>query len=77
MLIVSRTKKTVVNLETMESIVIGEDNSIRAFVCGFNAENENEGYYDIASYESEAKAKSVLVQLWSAYSNGEKVFIMP
>ena len=75
MLIVSRTKKTVVNLETMESVVIGEDNSIRAFVCGFNAENE--GYYDIASYESEAKAKSVMNQLWSAYANGEKVFIMP
>ena len=75
MLIVSRTKKTVVNLETMESVVIGEDNSIRAFVCGFNAEDV--GYYDIASYESEAKAKSVLVQLWSAYANGEKVFIMP
>ena len=75
MLIVSQTKKTVVNLETMESIVIGEDNSIRAFVCGYNAENES--YYDIASYESEAKAKSVLNQLWSAYANGIKVFIMP
>lgn len=75
MLIVSQSKKTVVNLETMESVVIGEDNSIRAFVCGYNAENES--YYDIASYESETKAKSVLVQLWSEYNNGNKVFIMP
>ena len=75
MLIVSQNKKTVVNLETMESVAIGEDNSIRAFVCGYNAENES--YYDIASYESEAKAKSVLVQLWSDYANGKKVFIMP
>lgn len=75
MLIVSQTKKTVVNLETMESVLVGDDNKIRAFVCGCNVENES--YYEIGSYENESKAKGVLKQLWSAYANGEKVFIMP
>lgn len=75
MLIVSQTKKTVVNLETMESVVAGDDNTIRAFPCYYVGEEEM--YYSVGAYESEAKAKSVLVQLWSAYANGEKVFIMP
>lgn len=75
MLIVSQSKKTVTNLSAMESIVVGEGNAIRTFVCGCNAENEN--YYEIGSYDNEAKAKGVLKQLWSAYNNGEKVFIMP
>ena len=75
MLIVSQTKKTVVNLETMESIVIGDDNAIRAFPCYYAGEEEM--YYSLGAYESETKAKNVLVQLWSEYNNGDKVFIMP
>lgn len=75
MLIVSQNKKTFTNLSAMESIIVGEDNAIRAFVCGCNLENES--YYEIGSYDNEAKAKGVLKQLWSAYNNGEKVFIMP
>lgn len=75
MLIVSQSKKTVVNLETMKSVVIGEDNTIRAFPCYDVTETET--YYEVGEYESEAKAKSVLMQLWSAYANGIKVFIMP
>lgn len=75
MLIVSQTKKTVVNLETMESVVIGEDNIIRALPCCYVGEEEL--YYSVGAYESETKAKSVLNQLWSAYANGIKVFIMP
>lgn len=75
MLIVSQSKKTVVNLETMKSVVIGEDNAIRAFPC-YHVEGDD-AYYSVGAYETESKAKSVLVQLWSAYSNGDKVFIMP
>ena len=75
MLIVSQTKETVVNLDTMESVVYGKDNTIRAFPC--YGVTDNETYYEIGEYESETKAKSVLNQLWSAYANGEKVFIMP
>ena len=75
MLIVSQGKKTVVNLETMESVAIGDDNAIRAFPC-YYVESDDE-YYLVGVYESGTKAKSVLVQLWSAYNNGEKVFIMP
>lgn len=75
MLIVSQTKKTVVNLETMESVVAGDDNTIRAFPC-YYVEGDDM-YYSVGAYESETKAKSVMNQLWSAYANGEKVFIMP
>ena len=76
MLIVSQSKKTVVNLETMESVVAGDDNTIRAFPCCY-VEEEEMLYYSVGAYESETKAKSVLVQLWSDYANGKKVFIMP
>lgn len=75
MLIVSQDNKTVVNLNLIESIMVSRNNQID--VAGIWNESENYSLYHIASYESEAKAKSVLVQLWSAYSNGEKVFIMP
>lgn len=75
MLIVSQSKKTVVNLETMESVVIGEDNAICAFPC-YYVEGDDK-YYLVGAYESETKAKSVLVQMWSDYANGKKVFIMP
>lgn len=75
MLIVSQGKKTVVNLETMESVVIGDDNAIRAFPC-YYVEGDDE-YYSVGAYESETKAKSVLHELWSAHANGDKVFIMP
>lgn len=72
MLIVSQDKKKVANIETTELIDISETFSIRVFQV-----SDTNAFLEIASYESEAKAKSVLVQLWSAYSNGEKVFIMP
>ena len=75
MLIVSQTGETVVNLNAMESVVAGLDNTIRAFVCFDNSDAEK--YYKMASYESQTKAKGVLNQLWSAYANGQKVFIMP
>lgn len=75
MLIVSQSKKTVVNLETMESVLAGDDNTIRAVPC-YYVEGDYM-YYSVGAYESESKAKSVLNQLWSAYANGNKVFIMP
>lgn len=75
MLIVSQDKKVVVNLETMGSVVSGYDNTIRVFPCYYTVKEEM--YYSIGSYDNEAKAKGVLKQLWSAYNNGEKVFIMP
>lgn len=75
MLIVSQTKETVVILDSMESIVASKDNTVRAFPCYDITENET--YYEVGAYESESKAKGALKQLWSAYANGEKVFIMP
>lgn len=75
MLIVSQTHKTVVTLSSIESFVVGNDYTIRAFVQSFSPEEDN--YYEIAEYESESRAKRVLESLWSAYANGEKVFFMP
>lgn len=75
MLIVSQNGKIAVNLDVIESIGVSTINEIDAF--GICSESQSYMPYHIASYENESKAKSVLVQLWSAYANGEKVFIMP
>lgn len=72
MLIVSQDQKKIVNLETTELIDISEKFSIRVFQV-----SDADSFFEIASYENEQKAKGVLKQLWSAYNNGEKVFIMP
>lgn len=72
MLIVSQDKKKVANIETTELIDISETFSIRVFQV-----SDTNAFLEIASYENEQKAKGVLKQLWSAYNNGEKVFIMP
>lgn len=72
MLIVSQDKKKVANIETTELIDISEKFSIRVFQV-----SDADSFLEIASYDNEAKAKGVLVQLWSAYANGDKVFIMP
>lgn len=72
MLIVSQDKKKVANIETTELIDISETFSIRVFQV-----SDTNAFLEIASYENEPKAKGVLKQLWSAYNNGEKVFIMP
>lgn len=75
MLIVSQNGKTVVNINLIESIGISQNNQIKAYGV-WNEENIHT-LYNVASYENESKAKGVLKQLWSAYANGEKVFIMP
>lgn len=72
MLIVSQDKKKVANIETTELIDISEKFSIRVFQV-----SDADSFLEIASYDNESKAKGVLKQLWSAYANGEKVFIMP
>lgn len=72
MLIVSQDKKKVANIETTELIDVSEKFSIRVFQV-----SDTNAFLEIASYENEPKAKGVLKQLWSAYNNGEKVFIMP
>ena len=72
MLIVSQDKKKVANIETTELIDISETFSIRVFQV-----SDTNAFLEIASYENEQKAKGVLKQVWSAYNNGEKVFIMP
>lgn len=75
MLIVSQNKDTVVNLGMIESVFAGDDNTIRAFA--YLDADGNDRHYPIGEYENKSKAKSVLMQMWSAYNNGEKVFIMP
>lgn len=72
MLIVSQDRRKVANIETTELIDISETFSIRVFQV-----SDADSFLEIASYDNEAKAKGVLKQLWSAYANGEKVFIMP
>ena len=72
MLIVSQDKKKVANIETTELIDISEKFSIRVFQV-----RDADSFLEIASYENEPNAKGVLKQLWSAYANGDKVFIMP
>lgn len=72
MLIVSQNRTKLVNLETTELIDISERFSIRVFQV-----SSSDSFCEIASYDNEAKAKGVLEQLWSAYANSEKVFIMP
>ena len=72
MLIVSQNRTKFVNLETTELIDISERFSIRVFQVS-NADS----FLEIASYEDSKRAKAVLQELWSAYANGGKVFIMP
>lgn len=72
MLIVSQNRTKLVNLETTELIDISERFSIRVFQVS-NADS----FLEIASYEDSKRAKAVLQELWSAYANGGKVFIMP
>lgn len=72
MLIVSQDREFIVNLDVVESISCREI-SIRAFMI-----NDEEGtYYKLGTYKSKESAKCKLEQLWSAYTNGDKVFIMP
>lgn len=65
MLIVSQGKDTIVNTETIETIDISDTFGI--------VEN---GYLEIAKYESLEKAKTELRNIWSAYANGDKVYQM-
>lgn len=76
MLIVSQYGDAVININVMESVMVGDDNTINAFVH-LDVIEGNDMYYPVGEYKSKEKAKSVLRQLWSAYANGEKVFIMP
>lgn len=75
MLIVSQNGKTVINLNVVQSFGVSPKNEIDVF--GIYSEAQDYMPYHIAAYESETKAKSVLVQMWSDYANGKKVFIMP
>lgn len=76
MLIVSQDGKKFVNLENTELIDILIDISGNFGIRVFQVSTADT-FLEIASYDSEHKAKVVLKQLWSAYANGEKVFIMP
>lgn len=72
MLIVSQNRTKIVSLKTTELIDISERFSIRVFQV-----SNDDSFLEIASYEDSKRAKAVLQELWSAYSNGDKVFIMP
>ena len=71
MLIVSQSKKEVVNIDVFGNVWISPNNVIWA--VGMNSDYKGE----MGTYSNEERAKRVLEQLWSAYANGEKVFIMP
>lgn len=75
MLIVSQDNKTVVNLSVIESIFTTDKNEIIA--AGICNDNDYSNLYTIATYEIQQKAKDALRQIWSAYANGDKVFMMP
>lgn len=66
MLIVSQKRLTVETIEFCGSLYVSSIGDI----C-------NDSGNVLGEYETEEKAKNVLQQLWSAYSNGQKVFLMP
>lgn len=72
MLIVSQDEKKIVNLATTELIDISETFGIRAFQV-----SNMDSSLEVASYENEERAKTVLNILCSAYANNDKVFFMP
>ena len=69
MLVVSQNKKTVANLRNILYFQVESDS-----ICMYFEETE---YEWAGEYEDSKRAKDVLQELWSAYANGEKVFIMP
>lgn len=71
MLIVSQSRKEVVNIDVFGNVWISPYNIIWA------SENVSESKGELGNYENEDRAKQVLRDLWSAYANGEKVFFMP
>lgn len=72
MLIVGQDREVIVNLDVVESISC-RGISIRAFMI----DDEEGSYYKLGTYKSKESAKYNLEQLWSAYANGDKVFLMP
>lgn len=69
MLIVSQNKNTVANLRNILYCQVEYDS-----ICMYFEETE---YEWAGKYEDSKRAKAVLQELWSAYANGDKVFIMP
>lgn len=72
MLIVKQSGDAVVNLNTIEFIFASEIGSVEIYPLDTNCAPHIAG-----NYETQEKAKSVLREIWSAYANGEKVFLMP
>ena len=72
MLIVNQNRSYIVNLNSVEFISTNQKGNIE-----FYSKNCDCVYHIVGNYETEQKAKDVLQKIWSAYANGEKVFLMP
>lgn len=70
MLIVRQDRRGIMNFIQAESIEIDR---------GGKPEILANWIYDnpLGTYESADRCKAVLQELWSAYANGDKVFLMP
>lgn len=78
MLIVSQDKKQVANFDIVSNVNIMQiNNSTKVIAIGIMGNYMEDNFFDLATYNNEDRAKQVLRDLWSAYANGEKVFIMP
>lgn len=78
MLILNQRKDRVVNLDQVESIIvgyhIGKPYSVKAI---FDANLNNEVYEKLGEYESSLTAESVIQSIYMAYANEARCFSMP
>lgn len=71
MFIVSQTKQQIVNTECMAAVfVMGKEIKYASL--------ELDGtVWVLGTYETDQRVSQVMQEIWSAYANGEKVFLMP
>lgn len=73
MLIVSQDKETVTNLKNIRCVQVESQVKSTEIYVYF----EEYDYKLAGTYTDYTRAMDVLQELWSAYANGDKVFIMP
>lgn len=71
MLIVTQNKKEVVNLSSIEAFMVSGYDVLALSSCSEALE------WKLGTYETNQKSNVVLQSIWSAYANGDKVFLMP
>ncbi len=78
MLILNQRKDRVINLDQAESIIVGyhvgKPYSVKAI---FDGNFNNEVYEKLGEYESSLTAESVIRDIYTAYANESRCFMMP